>query len=294
MPDMLTRPGGLQGPPSSTPTAGPAVGVGDAGAAPGGPPESAPNGPAMTGPSVNGLQPVGPPPASLAGPASTRTDPAVNPSASQIGPARGAASPGPAPAGDPLLGPESRPDAAIAAACPTRCRPRRPRRRAASPGSASTAGGPPNAAAGLPALAPATGATETPPALVPAGSPAAPAPTGSPATAPAGAAGDSPPDLGPPAADNRPDGSGPAAGAVQVAGPPALTPVPLGRRGLRPPGPAHGRIRRFPGARARAIARRDPQILRTSLQKAAATPRGSGWRLPGEAPAYPSPGSAMK
>jgi peptidyl-prolyl cis-trans isomerase SurA len=137
---------------------------------------------------------------------------------------------------------------------------------AASPAEAAPATAPATPAEDLPALTPATlPPPESPAAASPASAAEAPAPPGSSDPSPAAPA--SPPELGPPSADNRAPGAGPSANAIQVAALPPLEPVPSAgpsddggpqRTGTDEPSTTPMR---------RASARRDGRILRASIQK---------------------------
>ena len=228
MPEMLARPGGPSAPSPSPPADVAGRRWRSARWSAGIRPERT----ALAAPSANGLEPVGAPPrpsavaAAPIGPASAPTDAAVSPSGGQAGPMNGAGAPKAKPSGDPLLGPNPDlmpelpplPDAGPAAT-PAAGKP------AASPSAAAA----PSATSAEPGGRSATAGPRDGPGRLSAGPAAsggadAPAPSATPATA--GRRSLAPPDLGPPSADNRPGGAGPAVGAVKVADLPPLEPVP--------------------------------------------------------------------
>ncbi len=259
MPEMLARPGGLPDPATGSPSAAQAGGIGPVGAMPGAPPQTDPNGPTVAGPALNGLTPVGDPPASLGGMAPAPADPAVNPSAGRSAQIPAPRTTGPQPAGDPLLGPN--PDLMPELPALPDKLPGTPPTATVSPATPSAS---PASAATLPAAGPATPAVNAPPPG-PADAPPALAPSSDAAAAPPGPSASPPPDLGPPSADNRPGGPGPAAGSVQLADLPDLAPVPA-------TGQVSGASVQQTVASAdsaipvrRATARRDVQVLRTSM-----------------------------
>lgn len=307
MPDTVARQVGSPVDAATPPPAGLAGMPPQVGGSPDGPPAPGPN---LAAPAPGGLDPVGEVPVSLAdplpldgpapAPAPAPTDAAVSPSAGGNPPAGDRK---PAPTGDPLLGPNPAlmpelPPLPDMTRHPTPAPPTASATGKVSAGAHAPAASPrpaPTAKPGaatptddLPPLGPATGPSE-PPAPASADHADPPSPPGPTEPSPPGptepsspAAPVSPPELGPPSADNRPVGSGPVENAVEVAGVPPLEPVPS--TDAAPDARVVRTAALESGARdiRRATARRDGRILRASIQKPAGDsdeqPIPSNWR----------------